>query len=362
MLKTSCSSRRRVASVTALVGVCCLSLPLWAQEKADLPTAQAQLSPFGDPVGQFQPVKSADTTSAPQLYRGLIHIRNVKASVVAYWLDSAQHPVPLDMQLSQQLADEGRVLATLPRLPGNGNGPLDLKLPAGVTSLVPIDPQNALLATGTQEGLQALTALIPTIDVPLVQYEIEAQFLQISRADLAATGLKFANPPKQAPDYFGSVAMVPASFHSKDLLDRKRARILTDPRVTVIDGLTGWLRMTTSTPFVLDDDLMRQHMSISSDAKPGGKGVEQARDIAPGGDIAPGVALLTNTTGMRVTALHRKDDLVLLSINPVLGTRSISVATTVREDQSFAIQMSPAKDARQIIVVVTLRRIRRLTE
>ena len=87
-----------------------------------------------------------------------------------------------------------------------------------------------------------------------------------------------------------------------------------------------------------------------------GRNPAQPRPQLSDKEIPPGVAYLTRSTGLRITPIQRKDDLISLFVTPTVEGRSVSVATTVKYDQSFAIQMSPGSDEQQVIVIVTARR------
>ncbi|RYX85634.1 hypothetical protein EON83_04655 [bacterium] len=344
MLKNSYFARHRVVTVATLLGLCCSSSSLYAQENP-----YAQEKPTTPPATESnkQLQELAPGTNTPIQIR----VRNIKPSLIAYWLDSANHQMPVELKVAQAFGMEG-AFQDLPRLPGNANGPAELKLPQGITRLVAIDPQNTLLAFGTKEGLQALADLIPTLDVPLVQYEVEALFLQIPRSQLASTGLKFKKPMQKSPYYFGAVTLVPASFNIPNILKEKDVKILTAPRVTAIDGLTAQLQQITQIPFVMD--LGPSVVSSKATIAPTNGLVQESA-----GSLQS-IAFLSTNIGIKATPHQNKSELISLSITPVLGTRTVSVAATVNDGQSFAIQMAPANEDKQVIVIVTPRRIRRV--
>lgn len=332
-------------------------MPLKAQETT-LPYPEPPRIPYLNSItpeilDHLKPVEQAPGVAARYLVK--IPIRNVRASVLAYWLDSTHYPTPIDFQVARAIGAESSLLHDLPRLPGNGNGPRDFKLPEGISSVTPVDPQNLLVVTGTKEGLLALAPLLKQADVPLVQYEVEARFISLSRADLPKVGLKFEGVAGTSEYSFGSVAAAPANINIRlaDFIKSGRVKVLTAPRVTVIDGLTAQLQSNTSTPFVTNQEVANQY----------GRDTASKNEAVKSGDntpAPPGVAYVTNRIGMKTTVFQREHDLVSLSVTPVLGTRTISVDATVQDGQSFAIQLAPPKDKNQIVVVVTPRRIRRV--
>lgn len=279
---------------------------------------------------------------------------------MAFWLDPAHRVAP--EEFSFKLANDMSFGQDLSRLPGNGRGPLDFKLPVGVTSVMAVDAQNGLIARGTQEGLRALDALITAADVPLVQYEVEARFCQIDLADLPQTGLKFPGQERESPDYFGSVALAPLDWEARlsKLQDAGRLGVLSAPRLTLIDGLAAQVQQSVITPLVVDEKLAREHPQppVSLDLTPASTG----RVPIPRFATQAGMALLTNSMGLRAALVRQSGGLVSLSLSPSMGMRTLSVQTTVREEQPLAIRMSPAKETRQLIVFVTPRRIQRIGE
>lgn len=283
------------------------------------------------------------TVPSPQLQSRTFRLRNIRPSLVAFWLDAAHQPMPIEIQSGRTLGPfdiqlvEPDALSKPVRLPGNGNGPLDLRLPSGITRLVSIDPQNVLQATGTPEALNALETLLPALDVPLVQLEIVARFVEIERADFHKAGLKFEPLQAERAYTLGALSSVPVDFETRleQLIRSKRARVLTAPRVTLIDGLGGELKQTLSTPVAWND-------AVSATAP------------AP-----QRFAYIQSSIGLRASATRLKDDRIALNIEPRLNSRILSLSTTVRDDQSFALQMSPSTEARQLIVIVTTHRVRR---
>ncbi|RYX85635.1 hypothetical protein EON83_04660 [bacterium] len=340
MLKNFLFTRRRVVTVAALLGACYSSLPLCAQENPTTAT------PTAETLKQLQKLTPGTDTQL------LIPVRNVRASLVAYWLDSRNQDKPLDLRMGQRFSIE-EPFGKLPRFPGNANGPADLKLPEGITRIVAVDPQNSIIAFGTKEGVQALADLIPTLDVPLVQYEIEAQFLQISRADLPELHLNFGEYTEKNPTFIGAVAGVRNIYANlARLIAGGKMQVLTAPRVTVIDGLSAQLQQSTVTPFVLNQEALKKSLL----EKPEEGTVRQS----PSAEMLQATAYVTTSIGLKTTVHQNKDDLISLSVNPMFGTRTVSVAATVRDGESFAIQLSPANEDKQVIVLVTTRRIRRV--
>lgn len=157
-------------------------------------------------------VDAANVTDlTPDRQTARIKVRNTPSALLAYWLDPNHQPTPMQIQLSEANAgSQSSELDLIPRQPGNGNGPRDLKLPEGIESIFSVDPQNVLIVEGTAAGIEALRTLVKELDVPLSQVEVEAQFCQMSPQTLKALPLKFAKNSDSS--YAPSVALVPPTI------------------------------------------------------------------------------------------------------------------------------------------------------
>lgn len=273
-----------------------------------------------------------------------LRLHNASPSLVAYWLDSAHQPLPDVLRPAGDPA-VWQPMENLPRLPGNGNGPVGLRLPEGITALKPSDMQHALRATGTSQGLDALEKLLPTLDVPLVQYEVEAQFVEYARADFAKLPLKFPMTLSGVGERFISIAPLPNGILP---LITAGARVLSAPRVTAIDGLGAQVSQRLVARVVFDEAAANADRQSSAPATNFGS--------------APGIAYFSTSMGFAVTPHHSAPGVVTLSLQPTVQDRTVSVVVTVRENSSFALRLNPLQDEKQILVLATVRRINRLGE
>ncbi len=162
-------------------------------------------------VSQAQPAQNEmpmpTAEAAPAHTAAIIKVRNAPSAIIAYWLDPLHQPVPTLVEHSRRNGELWtRDADELPRQPGNGNGPRDLKLPQGIESVFSVDPQNVLQVKGTEAGIEALRKLVQEIDVPIGQLEIEAQIWEISPAKLKSLPLVFRDTAV-ATRKFRSLAM-----------------------------------------------------------------------------------------------------------------------------------------------------------
>ncbi|BCM89457.1 type II secretion system protein D [Abditibacteriota bacterium] len=325
-----------------------------------------------------------------------VSIRNVKPSLLAYWIDPANHQPPIEIRSSiqqegryghrplvtdqfggSQLSSQGittqpydtlgvtpNPMAGNPYLNSNadmvqmrsnaqfqggggrggggfggqgggvggrgGQGGGTFQLPEGVSRIVAVDPQNALLVFGTPEGAAKLANTIRFLDRPLRQVEIEAQFLSINtsaaqnygfdfttaRGNFNASSTGTATSTAAGGLQFGFIrgnfqAAIAASITSG------RAKLLTAPRVTAINNLTATLEQSTSTPIVLTTTNTVANNAIAQ-------------------NTSQQVFYVTTTIGLEVTPTINNDDTVTVLMRPVLqaqGTPNSLGASQITSQQ-----------------------------
>lgn len=265
-----------------------------------------------------------------------IRLNNAPVDLVAYWLDPARQKMPTQLEFSRRNAIGTYYTGDLPRQPGNGNGPRDLKLPVGIESIVAIDPTNILKVRGTAAGIEELKKLVVELDVPLRQVEVEAQFCSMSPQTLKALPLKFVMS-NGAP----SVALVPPtvslSAELNKLIADNKVRIITAPRVTAIDGLTAQLTSTESI-----------ELALSPQAKKSANALEASKQWTPD------TSVFLVETGLNCTPVLQ-GDLIKLFARATLNNRSVNGNTTLRDGETIAIAMPADKsDAAKTRTVIFL--------
>ncbi len=227
-----------VGGALVLLGLCSDSA-VWAQTGGPAAATGGQMAPAG--------------TTEKRTYQ--LRLRNIKPSLMAFWLDPQGHQVPVEV-------------GAPPRL----KGPADalsksgvFRLPAGVDSIVAVDPQDALLVFGTAEGVAQLRETVEFLDRPLRQVEIEAQFVSIKAEDVAAFGIDFATArgdfntnaagmqPGTASKPGVQLGLVRGNFQATltALQAAGRVKVISAPRVTAINNLTAQISQTTSVPVFL---------------------------------------------------------------------------------------------------------------
>ncbi len=202
---------------------------------------------------------------------------------------------------------------------GGGGGLFDL--PEGVDRIVAIDPQNALLVFGTDEGVRELTDTIQFLDRPLRQVEIEAQFVSVNTGDTNSFGINYnaaqgnfnanangfaPSPPANSGSF--QVGFVRGNFQAQlsALVSKNRAKVITAPRVLAINNLTASLFQTSRTPFIL-----------TTVSQSGGLG---------GGQLAAQTAFFIETQiGLNVTPTINNDDTITVLMQPQLSQQGQGV-------------------------------------
>jgi hypothetical protein len=137
----------------------------------------------------------------------IIEVKNVPATLMAYWIDPAHNRMPSALKLTsfrQQSAPQNRGNvsgaagrgsaadpAFEPFFEGFMSGKGLLPLPAGIDSVKPDIRTNSLLVNGTEQGIVELRKTVERLDKPVQQVEIELSFVE---ADSTNTGVAATTP------------------------------------------------------------------------------------------------------------------------------------------------------------------------
>ena len=349
-------------------------------------------------VSHAQPTKpAASTTVADAPLRAAIKVSNVDSDIMAYWLDPAHQPVPIQLTISARNGDlHSGIVDGLPRQPGNALGPLDLKLPAGIDQVVSLDPQNVLLVRGTKAGIDELRQLVARSDVPIKQTEVEVQLVELSPAELKELALPFrwtrgadegddktqlaiAEFSQEAQNRLNKLSQFAINYYNarQDEEDQTRFdlpakardeksktnnktrtaaakalgnpvfRIINAPRVTVLDGLTSALLSTESRGLPLPVNF--QTPNANDQTPPPAQDAWQA-----------GIATVQSSTGIRVKCAS-KGDLIAMDLQVILNNEAEQVSAIVRDGQKLALLLPTrnSSDGATRVAIVTPKMVRR---
>lgn len=153
-----------------------------------------------------------------------IRIKNVESALMAWWLDPARNPAPLEFKN----AEKTEVSLAKPFV-----------LPIGVESLTALDAQNLLVVVATDTGFAELQKLVEFLDKPLQKIEIEAQFVEISTADSRAFRFDL-KASESTPKISQPRILFPRGDFGATLtalINANRAKVLAAPRVTTMNNL-----------------------------------------------------------------------------------------------------------------------------
>jgi len=271
---------------------------------------------------------------------------------MARWLAPAHNPAPSDFTASLKNWDADRQnsepnpYGAAPRSNlgiGSAKNPnIELRregifeLPAGIDQIIAVDPQNALLVYGTEEGFRQLQALVTYLDKPIPQVEIEVQFVEVTGTPVDAFGIDWSgasNGPfaksitgladKPGPGTF-SLGYLRGNFQAalKAMIAQGKAKLLSSPRVTAMNNLTSRVYTTTSVPVVL---------GLKDDK---GNFRELINAANPDGSAAPHFHLTTQF-GFTVTPTINNDKTITLVMQP-----SPLVSLTVANDKRHSLPLA----------------------
>ncbi len=200
--------------------------------------------------------------AAAALVTETIGLRNVRPGIIAWWLDPAHQPEPIEF--SQSRANNKKIGVPNPkRAPGQewnpgGEKAAPIVLPAGVEIVEVRDRQNALVVRGTAQGIKELRTIVAYLDRPLQQVEVEAQFVEVGAVDAArllAEPEPVVEPESNSTHYRASVRQVRPNFQNelKMLLAAKSAKLVNAPRLTTFNNMTATVQAMTTHLFSIGD-------------------------------------------------------------------------------------------------------------
>ncbi len=215
---------------------------------------------FMAPVGQaFAQTGNVGTDANAVRQPGLesIKVRNMRSGFMAWMLDPAHNPEPIEVRSTRHIEDKELSPADLFDLPA------DFKLPAGIVSVTSIDAWNSLVVAGTPQGVQQLRTLVEERDRPIPQVEIEAKFVSMDPAEFAQLGIAgFMNAQAPAEGKL-KMAALPADFQQRldNLIAQSKAQITNSPRVTTMYKQTAGLGTQQLVPTKLMVDKSNRALS-----------------------------------------------------------------------------------------------------
>lgn len=212
---------------------------------AATPHSFAQVAPPNPPeIPALVPLKPAPTR--------FIRLKNVKPSLMAYWLDPLHNEIPQSLRSPQN--ENSYVNPYVAPKAEKGA----FELPGASTQLVGIDPQNVLLvAGGTDEDVRRLQEIIDILDQPLRQIELDARVVEISAKDLKSFDLEFPAPsikavPNENDKAPSEPRMVEVRGHIQvrlnALVANKSARLLASPQLTALNNYSATISLAPPIP------------------------------------------------------------------------------------------------------------------
>ena len=162
--------------------------------------------------------------NVPQMQSAMIDLRNVKPSVMAFWLDPQRETSPDAKRFPLQV------------------DPSLVVLPSGITNITASDKTNEISIRGSQQSVEKLRALIAFLDKPIPMIEVEMQMVQLPKTlmpSTATTKMASSNPDVEAFDGREIVKLIAVG----------KAKIVHAPRVTTFNKMQAMIVSMGSNTF-----------------------------------------------------------------------------------------------------------------
>jgi type II secretory pathway component GspD/PulD (secretin) len=210
-------------------------------------TTQAQNAiPSTEPTKLAELPQPGNADTREKMEWRYVRIRNIKPSVMAWWLDPKHNPEPAIFANARRNRIYNPIHET--KLGDSKPTPaVTSELGPGVDKIIPVDPQNTLLILATEQGATHVKSLVTLLDRPFRQVEVEGLFIEMNNASTQELGITFNNKEEVA---LGSVRNNFRTILNK-LVAENKVKILNAPRVTALNNLTVQLGSRASTPTTL---------------------------------------------------------------------------------------------------------------
>ena len=148
-----------------------------------------------------------------KLEEASIELRNIKPSIMAYWLDPAHNSLESTKLRACPLQVEPEIAV----------------LPAGVERLIAEDSTNTLIVRGTLDGVAKARQVIARMDVPIPLVKIDAQWLRLPKSVVLAGKLTNRSSNAEVEAFDGQAVL--------DLVATKKATIVNAPTITTFNKM-----------------------------------------------------------------------------------------------------------------------------
>lgn len=311
----------------------------------------------------------------------ILPIRNVPASLMAYWLDPRNHSALTNEQIARTQPpgiDIKRMTPSTAKAPASGV----FVLPQGIER-IDVQGPNSLSVVGTDEAVEELKDTIAFLDRRLRQVEIEAQLVEMSPNDAKAFGIDTQGREMKGPNDVAKGRTPLLSFPRSNVPEtlsaleiQGRAKVLCAQRVTAINNLTATMSQTVSQPVIIGTQdaqghfqpLLTSEKNAQGDRAPFYLGTAWNWEVTPtinnDGTITMlysfGTALQLQPPKAEPIALQNKPDLQSI-INTRDGETIVISGLDMRLPQDA--RTSPDKaGGKQLFLFITARILRRIGE
>lgn len=278
--------------------------------------ATAFIGPVGQAVAQTD-AAGANVQDIRQAGLEWIKVRNVRSGLMAWALDPARHPDPIEVHAAKQ-AESRETLQPSDLF----DLPPTFQLPAGIVSVSSVDAQNTLAIVGHPQSVAQLKTIIEGLDHPISQVEVAAQVVSIEEAELGQFGLNPTSLDRNANQPQVLAKLAPADFQQRldGLVGQGKAKQKNNPRMTLMNRLGGRLGQIISIP-----------AQVKLTVGEGPDNFQQELDALPQ-DITNGILRVEQESSLRAKAVFLDKNTASLSLTAVKNLRA--TGSLQREERS----------------------------
>jgi len=222
----------------------------------------------------FTEIASAQPAETNALEWQQISIKNIRPSILAYWIDPAHFPKP-----AEYIKADGYMRELLPKSAQDSSQkvPLENNTSANVfgkpigTTIFADDANKVIWVRGTQTQFDQIKPIVDFLDRPIRQIDFDIKIMELVSHDASITandpmlGMIF-QPSARRGNTFLSTHL---ESTLTDLIENGDIKIVKSTQMTISNNLTERYSTTTSTPVTVDikdADSQTQLLTTQSDS------------------------------------------------------------------------------------------------
>lgn len=205
-------------------------------------------------------IASAQSAETNPLEWQQIAIKNIRPSMLAYWLDPVHQVKPVEYQEAQdylRLFQPPKQLGTpVETVSSESSSNGVLKMPNGVSTIFADDANNVIWVRSTSDGFDQLKQIVEFLDRPIRKIDFDIKMIEVNSVDASTVQsdpmLKVLFGPADPRGYHYFVNEENAQSLLSDWIKNGKATLIKASQLVIRNNLTDRFTTATSSPVIID--------------------------------------------------------------------------------------------------------------